>query len=121
MKLKSLFNRRTFLRRTVSLFLVGAAAVALQGVAWAHYPIVSAATPSCSNGQIVIQYTILSWDPTDSAAAGSGENNDIAVFFDGNQVGMGVFADGTGNTFSGQAPVGNNPSPVHVSALAVAK
>ncbi len=118
MELKSLFNRKTFLKRTVSLLTIGAAAVAFQGVAYAHHPIVSAATPSCVNGKIVINYTILSWDPTDSSAPGGGENSNVEVLFDGNQVGMGVFADATGNTFSGQAAVGNIPSPVHVSALA---
>jgi hypothetical protein len=119
MELKSLFNRKTFLKRTVSLLTVGAAAVAFQGVAYAHHPHVESATPACVNGKIVINFTITSWDPTDSVAPGSGENSNVQVLFDGNMVASGMFADATGNMFSGQAPVGNIPSPVIVSALAV--
>ena len=59
MKIKSLFNRKTVLRRMATLLLVGAAAVALQGVAFAHSLTITA-TASCSNGAAVISYTMTS-------------------------------------------------------------
>lgn len=67
MKIKSLFtpNQSAF-KRAASLFLTGAAALLFQAAvvqpAYAHHPIVSAATPACVNGTIVINFTITSWD-----------------------------------------------------------
>ena len=62
MEFKSLFNRKTVLKRMASLLLVGATVVAFQGVAYAHFPII-AATATCSNGAAVINYTVTSWSP----------------------------------------------------------
>ena len=49
-------------RRMASLLLVGAAAIAFQGVAYAHNLTVTSATPGCNGSQIVINFTITSWD-----------------------------------------------------------
>jgi hypothetical protein len=112
-------NPKTVVRRMTSMLMVGAAAVSFQGVAYAHHPIVSAASPACVNGAVVINYTITSWDVGSTTATGAGENGNVEVLFNGNVVGSGAFSDPT-DSFSGQAAVGNIPSPVHVSALAVA-
>ena len=117
MDLKSLFNGKEFLRRTVSLLTIGAATVAFQGVAYAHHPIVSSATPSCSNGTIVINFTITSWDVGSTMAAGDGENPNVEVLFNGVQVASGAFVD-PADSFSGQANAPLGVTSVHVSAIA---
>lgn len=83
MEIKSHLNHNSFLRRTVSLLAIGAAAVAFQGVAYAHHIIV-AATASCSNGAAFINYTITSWDQ--NAADLGGTNPAINVTFNGGNV-----------------------------------
>lgn len=128
MKMNPLFNRKKVLGRLASLFLIGAMAVAFQGVAYAHFPIVFSATPSCNNGTIVITFTINSWDigsalgvgPTSPAlGAHDGENSNVLVLFNGVQVASGAFVDPV-DSFSGMAnaPLGTNT--VLVSATAVA-
>ena len=81
MEFKSLFNRKPVLRQMASLLLVGAAAVAFQGVAYAHHIIV-AANASCSNGAAFINYAITSYDTSDAA----GTNPAINVTFNGGTV-----------------------------------
>jgi hypothetical protein len=81
MELKSHFNHNSFLRRAVSLLAVGAATVAFQGVAYAHHIIV-AANASCSNGAAFINYTITSYDQSDTA----GSNPAVNVTFNGGTV-----------------------------------
>jgi len=121
MELKSLFICKTALRRMAlaSLLLVGVAAMVQP--AYAHHPIVTAATPSCSNGTIVINYTITSWDVGSTGMGGfgpgDGENNNVEVLFDGVQVGSGVFVD-PADSFSGTANAPLAVLSVHVSAIA---
>ena len=56
MKIESLFT--PLVKRAASLFLTGAAALLFQAAvvqpAYAHFPIVSTAIPSCNNGTVVI-------------------------------------------------------------------
>ncbi len=126
MELKSNFTPKLFLRRLSSPLLLAAMAVALQGVAFAHYPIVSSATPSCSNGTIGRQlHRITSWDVNGSNGsypANAGENGNVVVFFNGgplpNGVASGSFVDPV-DSFSGQANAPLGVTSVHVSALAV--
>jgi|SRR5579862_2379335 len=124
MKMMSLLNSAKSnqpVRRMGSLFLAGIALILFQAMtvqkAYAHHPIVTSAIPSCSNGQLIISYTVTSWavDGPD----GEGENTDVAVFFNGSQVGMGQFVDPT-DAFSGQADAPNGVDTVTVSATAVA-
>lgn len=121
MEFKSLFNRNTVLKRMASLLLVGATAVAFQGVAYAHHPIVSAATPSCSNGTIVISFTITSWAV--NGPGGEGANSNVVVFFNGGPlpggVASGAFVDPV-DSFSGQANAPMGTTTVTVSAIAEA-
>ena len=90
MELKSLFNRKTVLRRTASLFLLGAAAVAFQGVvaetAFAHSLSISASA-SCVNGAPVIAYTVTSWNRTDIG----GSNAEIDILVNNVKLTSGVF------------------------------
>ena len=108
-------------RAASSVLLTGAGALVLLGVttqsAWAHYPIVSAATPACVNGTIVINFTITSWNVGSTQSPGSGENSNIAVFFNGAQVGSGQFVD-PADSFMGTANAPLGVTSVHVSATA---
>lgn len=123
---------RTARRAATSVLLTGAGALILLGLtaqtAWAHYPIVSAATPACVNGTIVINFTITSWDvgsvlgsttpPSGGAnGPGDGENPNVEVFFDGAQVASGAFSDPS-DSFSGTANAPLGVTSVHVSAIA---
>lgn len=114
MELKSHFDHRTVLKRMATLFLVGAAAVAFQGVAFAHHLTVTA-TASCSNGAPVISYTVTSW-----ATGFSGENPEIEVMFNGVTVDMEAFLDTTtpSNQFSGTKPAPAATNTVDVEAVA---
>lgn len=114
MELKSLFSRKTVLRRMASALSVGAAAVAFQGVAYAHYPII-AATVACSNGAPVITYTVTSWDP--GTAAGSIASVD--VLFNGVQVAAGpLIATSTpADQLSGMLPAPAATDTVDVQAV----
>jgi len=113
-------------RRIASLLLVGAAAVAFQGVAYAHGLSVTSATPGCDGSQIIINFTITSWDPgsvfgsvPSNGALGphDGENANVGVFFNGAQVATGAFSDATnGDIFSGTANAPGGTQTVHVTA-----
>jgi hypothetical protein len=111
MKLKSLFKRETVLKRTASLLLVGAAAVAFQGVAYAHNPVI-AATATCSNGVAVINYTVTSWSP----GTLSGSIVGVDVTFNGAVVDTGALALPL-DTFSGTMPAPLATTTVDVQAL----
>ncbi len=122
--MKISFCRRACRRaggKTPSVLLAAAAAVLLLGVttqpAWAHHPIVSSATASCSNGQIVINFTITSWDVGSTIAPGDGENPNVEVLFNGVQVATGAFVD-PADSFSGMANAPLAVTSVHVSAIA---
>lgn len=131
MKVLSAFDRflrkRPLFKGVASVAMPGLALFALQGIvvqkAYAHHPIVSSAIPSCSNGKIVISFTITSWDVGSTMAPGDGENSNVEVFFNGgplpNGVATGAFVDPT-DSFSGvvDAPLG--VTTVDVSALALA-
>lgn len=122
MKLISLFNR-TVLKRMASLLLVGAAAVAFQGVAYAHNLTVTAATPGCNGSQIVINFTITSWDidgANNSYPANAGDNPNIEVFFNGVSAASGAFNLANNDVFSGSANAPSSTSLVNVTAEAVA-
>lgn len=97
-----------------SALSVGAAAVAFQGVAYAHYPII-AATVACSNGAPVITYTVTSWDP--GTAAGSIASVD--VLFNGAQVAAGpLIATSTpADQLSGMLPAPAATDTVDVQAV----
>lgn len=123
MELKSLFNHKTFLKRTVSLLMVGAAAVAFQGVAHAHNLTVTSATPGCSGSQIVINFTITSWDidgVNTSYPPDAGDNTNVQVFFNGALAASGAFNPGNNDVFSGSANAPSGTSTVQVTAEAVA-
>src|SRR5579863_1072387 len=123
MELKSQFSPRLFPRWFTSLLMLGAMAVALQGVAFAHYPIVYSAVPSCSNGTIIITFTINSWDingSNNSYPTDAGLNPNVEVLFDGVDVASGAFALPK-YSFTGMADAPLGVTSVHVSALAVAK
>lgn len=113
-------------------FALACAAVVLMGVAsqsaYAHHPIVSAATPACANGTIVINFTITSWDvgsvfgsvvpPINGAdGPGDGANSNIGVYFNGSLVGSGAFVDPT-DSFMGTANAPLGVTSVIVSATA---
>lgn len=127
MEFNSLVNRKTVLKQTASLILTGAAALLFQAAvvqpAYAHHPIVSAATPACVNGTIVINFTISSWDIGSKIAAGDGENPNVVVFFNGGPlpggVASGAFVDPV-DSFSGQANAPMGTTMVTVSAIAEA-
>lgn len=114
MKITSRFDRRTILRRMASLLLLGVAAIALQGVAYAHYPIVSA-TVACSNGAPVISYTVTSWSP----GTPGGSIADVDVLFNGVQVAMGPLIATTTppDQFSGMLPAPASTDTVDVQAV----
>jgi hypothetical protein len=78
MEHKSHFTPKLFLRRMSAPLLLAAMAVALQGVAFAHYPII-AASASCSNGAAVITYTVTSWAPGTDGGSIAG----VDVYFNG--------------------------------------
>lgn len=109
-------------QKSASLLLAGAAMIAFQMAAvqkaYAHYPIVSAATPACVGGTIVINFTITSWNVGSMTAPGAGENGNVEVFFNGVQVGSGMFVDPT-DSFMGSASAPAGTTSVLVSALAV--
>jgi hypothetical protein len=111
MKLNPLFNRETFLKRMASLLVVGAAAVAFQGVAYAHFPII-AATATCSNGAAVINYTVTSWSP----GTLGGSIADVDVDFNGFPVDTEPLALPS-DTFSGTRPAPLNTTTVDVQAF----
>jgi len=120
MELKSLFNRKTVLKRTVSLFLVGAAAVAFQGVAFGH-SLSLIASASCTKAGPVITYTVTSWDqfvPNDPG----GTNPEIQVFFDGSVVDTEPFLPTTtpANQFTGTKAAPPATPTVDVYAQAIA-
>ena len=117
MKLNPLFNRKTVLRRMASLLLVGAAAVAFQGVAYAHHIIVTASV-ACSNGAAIISYTAISWDQGNKIAPGDGDNPAINVTFNGVTVDTRPFISSTTppDQFSGMLPWPAATPTVDVSA-----
>ena len=108
------------LRRTASLFLTGAAAVAFQVIvvqpASAHSLRVTA-TAACQSGVAVINYTAISWDQTDSA----GSNPEIDILFNGVKVDSQPFTLATTppNQFSGQKPAPAATNTVDVEGVAV--
>jgi len=96
-------------------------AVVFLGVAqsaYAHFPIVTSAVPSCSNGTTIISFTITSWDVGSTNAPHDGEDGNVEVLFNGVQVASGAFVDPT-DSFSGQADAPLGATTVHVTALAV--
>jgi hypothetical protein len=113
-KLSSIF------RRTASLFLTGAAAVAFQGIvvqtASAHHLTVTASA-ACQSGAAVINYTAISWDQTDIA----GSNPEIDILFNGVKVDSQPFTLATTppNQFSGQKPAPAATNTVDVEGVAV--
>jgi hypothetical protein len=109
MEIKSLFNCKTALKRMASPLLVGVAAVAFQGVAYAHYPVIVSATASCSNGAAVINYTVGSWQTGTLA----GSNNAIEVLFNGSPVDSEAL-NPPSDQFSGTMP-----APLFVSTVVV--
>jgi hypothetical protein len=119
MELKSLFNRKTVLRRTASLFLLGAAAVAFQCVvaetAYAHSLSITASA-SCVNGSPVISFTATSWNRTDIG----GSNAEIDILVNNVKLTSGVFTVANTNQFSGTvaAPNGSAGTTVTVEAVA---
>jgi hypothetical protein len=119
MELKSLFNRKTVLRQTASLFLLGAAAIAFQGAvagtAYAHTLTITASA-SCVNGAPVISYTVTSWDRIDFG----GSNNEIDILVNNVKLTSGMFTVANTNQFSGTvaAPNGFAGTTVTVEALA---
>ncbi len=113
MKFKSLFNRKTVLKRSALLLLVGAVAVVFQGVAYAHYPII-AASAICSNGVAVINYTVTSWSPGTLSGSIAG----IDVTFNGAVVDTQPLALPL-DTFSGTMPAPLAATTVDVQALPV--
>jgi hypothetical protein len=107
-------------RRTASLFLTGAAAVAFQGIvvqtASAHSLTVTA-TAGCQSGAAVISYTAISWDQTDI----KGTNTEIDILFNGTKVDAQPFTLATTppNQFSGQKPAPAGATSVDVEGVAV--
>ena len=123
MKPDSIFNCKTVLKRMASPLLVGVAAVAFQGVAHAHSLSVTSATPGCNGSQIVINFTITSWDingANTGYAPDAGDNPNIEVFFNGTPAASGAFNAGDGDVFSGSANAPSGTSTVQVTAEAVA-
>lgn len=121
MEIKSLFNRKTVLTRMASPLLIGAAAIAFQGVvvetAHAHSLTITA-NATCVNGAAVIGYTVTSWDRVDT----TGSNPEIDILFNSIKVGSGAFTLANTNQFSGTiaAPSGSAGTTVTVEAIAVA-
>lgn len=106
-----------------SPLLFGVAAFAFQGVAYAHSLSVTSATPGCSGSQIVINFTVTSWD-IDGAntgyAADAGDNPNVEVFFNGVLAATGAFNSMNGDIFSGTANSPASSGTVQVTAEAVA-
>src|ERR1700758_1434766 len=118
MEFKSIFNRKTALGRMASLLLVGAAAVALQGVAYAHSLTVTSATPGCNGSQIVINFTVTAWAA--DGPGSEGDNSNRQDFLNGVLAASGAFSPANGDIFSGTANAPAGTSTVQVTAEAVA-
>jgi hypothetical protein len=114
MKLQSLFNRKTIVRRMAALLQIGVAALVFQGIAYAHYPII-AATVACSHGAPVISYKVTSWDP-DTAA---GSIASVNVLFNGAQVASAALVTSStpADQFSGTLPAPIATGTVEVQAV----
>jgi hypothetical protein len=113
--------------RQITSPLVAIAAVVFFGVAsqsaYAHWPIVSAATAGCSNTNPsvpVINWTVISWDP--GGGGGQGDNQNVIVLFNGVQPpgAMGAFTPLNGDMFSGVSNAPSGVTTVIVSAEAIA-
>jgi hypothetical protein len=131
MKIKSTF------KQAASLFLTGVAVLLFQAAvvqsAFAHGLTVTTATPGCSGSQIVINFTITSWDPGSTLGGpgpglptggalgpGDGDNSNVQVFFNGALAATGAFTSANGDIFSGTANAPSGTSTVQVTAEAVA-
>jgi hypothetical protein len=113
------FNRKTVLRQMVSPLLIGAAAIAFQGVATATafaHSLTIVASASCVNGVPVIAYTVTSWDRIDTL----GSNTEIDILLNSSKVTFGAFTVANTNQFSGTiaAPSGSAGTSVNVEAIA---
>jgi hypothetical protein len=131
MKIQSLFSStdrsQSLFKRATSLVLTGVAALLFQAAvvqpAYAHSLSVTSATPGCNGSQIVINFTITSWDVGSTQMSGAlgphdGENGNVEVFFGGaTSVASGAFVD-PADSFSGQANAPLGTATVTVTATA---
>ena len=123
MNLMSQLNPKSFLPRKATLLALGAMGVALQGVAFGHSLTVTSATPACNGSQIVINFTITSWDTNGfdpNWPATAGDNGNVQVFFNGAWAATGAFTPGNNDVFTGTANAPAGTSSVQVTAEAVA-
>lgn len=97
-----------------TLLQLGAAALAFQGIAYAHYPVI-AATVACSKGAPVISYTVTSWDP----GTAGGSIASVDVLFNGMQVASAslVSTSTPPDEFSGSLPSPAMTNTVTVQAV----
>ncbi len=93
MKIQSLFT--PLVKRAASLFLTAGAILLFQAAVVqpayraSHHRIGKRGLQRTAHA--VINYTVTSWDPTDSGAPGDGENPAVDVTFDGVTVDTGLF------------------------------
>jgi hypothetical protein len=95
------------------LGLAVAAQMLAAGAAYAHGLNITASAACVSDGSAVINYTVTSTSPL-----AEGSHNNIVVTLNGVEVGTGVFAVASGNSFSGSVDAPNALS-VSVGATAV--
>jgi hypothetical protein len=116
MLFKLQFNRKTVFTRIAMLVVLGVMVVGFQGIAYAHFPIITASA-SCVNNAPVISYTASSWDPANTN--NDGTNPDIQVLFDGAVVDTGAFKN-PNFAFSNTLPAPAGTNEVDVQAVAAA-